>query len=95
MKVLNQDKDRFYNIIKVFYKSHSYQGILFGWNIYGTNANGRNFLLGTRDTEQEALQITNEITALMDKGVDKYSIPELIEDIEIEIEIEKLEGRLC
>lgn len=95
MKVLNQDKDRSYNIVKVFYKSQIYQEMLFGWNIYGTNANGRNFLLGTRDTEQEALQITQEITALMEKGIDKYSIPELIEDIDIEIEIEKLEGRLC
>ena len=95
MKVLNQDRDRSYNISRAFYKRQDYQGTLLGWNIYGTNANGRNFLLGTRDTEQEALQIVTEIQVLMKKGIDKYSIPELIEEIEIEIEIEKLEGRLC
>ena len=95
MKIKTQDGDRSYNITKVFFKAHSFQEIFCGWNIYGVSESGRKYLLGTRDTDIEASQITKEIQVLMTKGVKTYSIPQVIEDYEAEAIIEELEGRLC
>ena len=96
MKIRNQDGDRCYNVTEVTYSIQICQGIFMGWNIYGKSEKGRKYLLGTRDTKEEAHQITEEIAALMKKGIESYSIPELIEDIEVEAEISELEARfLC
>lgn len=94
MKIRNQDGDRSYNVSKVYYKGHSFQHIFMGWNIYGVSESGRKYLLGTRDTDLEASQIVKEIQTLMSKGVDKYSIPSVIEDYEAEAIIEELEAKL-
>lgn len=94
MKIRNQDGDRCYNVTKVEYEPHFHDGELWGWRIFGFT-NKRKYLLGYRDTGEEAHQITEEIKTLMKRGAEYYSIPELI-DLESEIEIEKLEVRfLC
>lgn len=79
MLITNQDRDATYQIRKVFYKPVVYKGVFFGWNIYGKGL-FRRFLLGTRDTENEAKQIVSEIRRLMKKGKQHYAMPELVSD---------------
>lgn len=79
MLITNQDRDATYQIRKVFYKPVFYKGVFFGWNIYGKGL-FRRFLLGTRDTENEAKQIVSEIRRLMKKGKQHYAMPELVSD---------------
>lgn len=79
MYITNQDRDATYRIRKVYYKPVFYKDILFGWNIYGKGL-FRRFLLGTRDTEEEAKQIVSEIRRLMKKGKQHYAMPELVSD---------------
>lgn len=93
MKIRTQDGDRSYNITKVFYEAHSYQEIFLGWNIYGISKSGRKYLLGTRDTAQEAEQIVLEIRKLEEKGASTYAIPALVDDYEAEDFIARLEER--
>lgn len=92
MKVKSQD-GRFYNVTKVFYEAHTYKKLFMGWNIYGTSAKGRKYLLGTMDTDLEASQVTKEINLLMRKGADTYSVPGYPEDYETEVFIQRLEER--
>lgn len=79
MYITNQDRDATYRIRKVYYKPVFYKDILIGWNIYGKGL-FRRFLLGTRDTEEEAKQIVSEIRRLMKKGKQHYAMPELVSD---------------
>ena len=67
-------------------------GIKWGYNIYGRTWYGRKVLLGTRDTEEEAAQIVSEIRLLKRKKVEFYSIPELVDDCEVETLIDSIGG---
>lgn len=93
MKIRNQDGDRLYNVTEVYYQAHSSEKVFWGWNIYGISKSGRKYLLGTRDTAQEAEQIVLEIRKLMEKGVSTYSIPALVDDYEAEEFIARLEEK--
>ena len=92
MLIRNQDNDCTYDVSKVWYKKHVRHGIMWGYNIYGRTWYGRKVLLGTRDTEEEAAQIVAEIRLLKRKKVEFYSIPELVDDCEVEILIDSIGG---
>jgi len=49
-------------------------------------------LLGTRDTEEEAAQIVSEIRLLKRRKVEFYSVPELVDDYEVETLIDSIGG---
>ena len=80
MIVTNQDRDKTYKVNRVFYKARYYQGMLFGFNVYGCILCFKH-LLGTYDTWDDARQICGEI-----RNFDRYTMPEPsleVEDYEI------------
>jgi len=92
MLIRNQDNDCTYDVTRVWYKKHIYRGITWGYNIYGRTWYGRKVLLGTRDTEEEAAQIVSEIRLLKRRKVEFYSVPELVDDYEVETLIDSIGG---
>ena len=92
MLIRNQDNDCTYDVSKVWYKKHVRHGIMWGYNIYGRTWYGRKVLLGTRDTEEEAAQIVSEIRLLKKRKVAFYSVPELVDDCEVEALIDSIGG---
>lgn len=78
MRILNQDRDKFYNVTKVFYKRQNYRGKLVGWNIYGEIGTFRKCFLGTYDTEADAISTVNEINAMIRNNCEYGKMPELI-----------------
>lgn len=77
MFIQNQDKDRIYNIKSVNWKLHKCEGIIMGYNIYGTSMSGKKtYLLGTYDCKSDAEQICSEINRFFEKNIDIYSMPE-------------------
>lgn len=87
MLILSQDKDLLFTTGLVYVdEKRTEDGILFGYNIYGTNntfTKGTNdVILGTFDIEEDALQVILEIFKLEKAGAKAYMIPECAMELE-------------
>lgn len=81
MIILNQDKDKYITKGEITYKAHYVNDCLYGFNVY-SKVDKRKKLLGTYDTIEDAVQITNEINRLSEKGIERYVMPEPYLDFE-------------
>jgi len=88
MYILNQDRDEVIPLTdkglfpaRLYVEDRYYNGQFMGWNVIWKRF-WRRVLLGTYDTEEDAMQIISEIYTMLKIGMTHYAMPEPALDLE-------------